>query len=87
MGATTTYLAAIKDENTSLVASLAAATTVVGTLEKTFGFGKKWSGYRNAKTQFQNLELDVMKLDDNNIPDSYWEKLKEIRKLKSEITD
>src|SRR5687768_9895455 len=60
-GGVTTYLAAIAYTQKITIAALAFVTTMAGTFEKTFGFGKKKSGYRNAKTRFQNLEIDVRK--------------------------
>ena len=88
LGATTTYLAAVGYKETAIVAMVAGLTTVVGTLEKTFGFGRAKSGFRKARTQFQNLENEMMKIDEaDELPDQFVDKLNEIRKLKVELTD
>ena len=79
LGGVTTYLAAIGEAEKRTLASMAFVTTIAGTFEKTFGFGKKKTGFRKAKTEFQNLLIDVRKVEGDNMPDEYWEKLKKIR--------
>ena len=44
-------------------------------------------GFRKAKNQFENLEIDLMRLDGDKIPDQYIDRLKEIKDLKVELTD
>ncbi len=85
-GATTTYLAATGFDNKSLLAFLAAFTTLAGTSEKTFSFGRKASGFRKAKTEFEKLRNDLMRLKDDQIPDSYVDRLNEIKDLKVQLT-
>lgn len=86
IGGLTTFLAAIGNTDKITLAALAFVTTMAGTFEKTFGFGKKKSGYRDAKTEFQNLALDVRKVEGDNIPDELWDELKKIRRRKSGAT-
>jgi len=62
-------------------------TTLAGTLEKTFSFGKAKSGFRKAKTQFEKLENELLKLQGDSIPDNYIDKLNDIKELKIELTD
>jgi len=89
VGSITTYLAATGAgvDNKIVLAALAALTTLAGTLEKTFSFGKAKSGFRKAKTQFEKLENELMKLKSDSIPDAYIDKLNEIKELKVELTD
>ncbi|MCL6416919.1 hypothetical protein MIB92_14755 [Aestuariirhabdus sp. Z084] len=86
-GALTTYWAAVGLEDKQLLAILAAITTLSGTLEKTFAFGKAKAGYRSAKTQFEKLRNELMKIDGDTVPDPYIDKLNRIKELKVELTD
>lgn len=87
LGALTTYLVAVDKSDAQTIATLAFIITILGTFEKTFGFGKKKAGYRDAKTRFQNLIIEVKKLDDGELPKEYWDKLIAIRNLKVELTN
>ena len=88
LGGTATYLAALGYEVKAVIALITGLTTIAGTLEKTFGFGRAKSGFRKVKTQFQSLENDLMKFgDDEEIPDAFVDRLNEIRQLKVELTD
>lgn len=93
LGGLTTFLIAFDfKDKPGIVATLAFIITILGTFEKTFGFGKKKAGYREAKTRFENLIIDVYKLtndkDSNDtIPNEYLDKLQEIRNLKVELTN
>ncbi len=85
LGGATTVLAAIKYDNQLLIAFLAASTTFVGILEKTFNFRKNAHAYRLTKTEFQNLEIDTITTSGNDF-EKLVEELKKIRLNKAERT-
>lgn len=83
LGAITTYLLATGYQESTIMAGAAAAITALGTFEKTFGFGEKKSLYRQVKTDFENLELDVKRLGtDAEVPQAFFDKFKDIRNQK-----
>tara|TARA_R110002050_G_scaffold99791_3_gene206760 strand:- start:127 stop:504 length:378 start_codon:yes stop_codon:yes gene_type:complete len=86
VGALTAYLAAIGYDAKAVVAGLATLVTLLGTFEKTFGFGAKKHGYREVKTRFQNLELEITLCSQENLGEIYSEKLLELRSLKAALT-
>ena len=86
-GGITTYLVATGFESKVILSLLAGFTTLTGTFEKTFAFGRAKSGFRKAKTQFEKLENELLKIDGNEIPDLYIDKLNEIMELEVELTD
>ena len=83
LGAITTYLLATGYGNSKMLAVCAAVITILGTFEKTFGFGAKKNLYRQVKTDFQNLRLDVISLGtDARVPEAMLETFKDIRNRK-----
>lgn len=88
-GGLTAYFAAIKFDTAYVTAGLAFITTLAGTFEKTFSFGKNAAGYREAKTRFQNLRLEFLR-HEGELTDEERNKvideLVKIRLLKAELT-
>ncbi len=88
-GGLTTYIAAVSTEPNAATPILAFFTTIAGTFEKTFSFGKNAAGYREAKTRFQNLRLEYVRHDgdlSDEQRDALIEDLRKIRILKTELT-
>ena len=69
-----------------VTAGLAFLTTLCGTFEKTFGFQKKASGYRDVKVRFENLRLDVNRTHEADDLPAIYDRIKEARLLKNELT-
>ena len=82
LGGVTTVLAAVNYDNPFLLAILAASTTVVGILEKTFNFKKNAHAYRITKTDFQNLKIDAIAKNSGEF-EKLIERLKEIKSQKA----
>ena len=82
IGGVTTIIAATEYADKFVIALLAASTTFVGVLEKTFNFRKNANAYRQTKTEFQNLEIDVNRTDGSDSEDLFKE-LQEIRTNKA----
>ena len=61
---------------------LAALTTALGTVANQTSFRKKYSGYRLTKTEFQNLELELMKIEGDVVDDSFIDRITVIRNQK-----
>ncbi|MFA3915951.1 hypothetical protein [Ruegeria hyattellae] len=88
-GGLTTYFAATKLDSQYITAGLAFLTTIAGTFEKTFSFGKNAAGYRDAKTRFQNLRLEFVRREGELTEperDALIDELRSIRLLKAELT-
>jgi len=87
-GALTTFYAATGNQDKICTATLALLTTIGGTLEKNFGFGKKGTGYRKAKTHFQNLKIRMLAVDQGNpVPQEILDDIQKYRLLKADLTD
>ena len=61
---------------------LAALTTALGTVANQTGFRKKYSGYRLTKTEFQNLELELLKTQEELVDDSFVDRVASLRSQK-----
>ncbi|MEM7215721.1 MAG: hypothetical protein AAF423_09270 [Pseudomonadota bacterium] len=79
-------LAETPEADKYVTAALAFCTTVSGMFEKSFGLSKKALGYREAKTRFQNLEIDVLQVSGKTITPELANQFKEIRILKTDLT-
>lgn len=86
LGGYTTFLLNQGGHDSNFLAACTAVMTVLTGIEKTFGFGSKRVLYRKVKTSFEDLQIDVRRLNTAaDVPDSMFENFKAIRKMKLSV--
>jgi len=88
LGAATTFLTSTNMNFYAWLAPLLAVlTTALGTVANQTDFKKKSAGYRITKTEFQNLELELLKENSDEVCNSYVDKISHIRNQKVARTE